>query len=1240
MLAAWQEADAETFRIALRHPSAPQVIEDMGEAVKAYIPSLMAPLITFMSDSDGKIRETAAQVIGVLARVAHEPFIAHESFPQFAELMDDENPKIRLNAMRAVRYMGKAGKVLASEVTKRLWDSDRSVVSRAISMLSEMGTEAREQVPVLVEALLDKRAFHLESIQKHELMKILVGFGEEAIAPHAPRLIQGLMNQDYFVIRPYHLQLFGHMGAATRDISLELHALLDHPKPVVRGSVAIALGFMGSVAQKSLSQLLTLMESSDQDVREAAAIAVVMIRFPEWAEQVKALNLKSGFPLGFYLAEQLKPSDVAPDLAALFQDADKWVRQYAFWAVQKMGENGRQYTPQLAVILSDPEASNWNRLVAAETLVNLGAQDYIPKLEAFFTARLNDPETSDSDRTRFAKILGKLGVATQLQATLLVDIWLSLEKLRGHKAVPDVLNKMGALAIHHAVSYIIDLLSNSNQDMMQKHLKAALLLSSLKSVSEQQLSQIVDLFNAPDKFIQSKAAVAVSAIGAAAEPYIDNIKALLHGVDEEVKEMAARTLVFIRFPELFQPYFGASTDDKIFAEEVYYIVEAMKAAVIRTGQPPTITERLGRERTGSWVIARVLGMRGHAARPYAQPLAAWLTDPDQATREATATSLEALGPLDIGGILSILNESYRDASRRPELRFLAHLLGGGQPHAETLITWLAQPLAQPSTSLSRPHRRAILDVFDTAWPLSETLPEVRQALRSQIAHVIQAGAWAPHDLERLNQHAHHVAGTPEEVAIRAVITAMQRTRWTLSTALLGLGHLTCWIALIVAYPKSPMIQALFFWNPWVRRFAGLGYVGLALTWVPYLRSRLFAPFRQVLLADAELEHFDRQAYFADSTVADGDGGMWPITEAISEIKGQLVLEGESGLGKTMFVRYVVQRTRRVVVYLPARKCAHGVVEAIQDKLEGPARDPAFLHTLIYIGALDVCIDGLNEVDAETRARISNFAERNFKGNILMATQPLGWRPPSTSTVYVMQPLSPEAIEAFLLTQTEALSPEVTLSGSAYVSACRHYVDRVLDRDQSQETRDAVLQVLSNPMDLTIVSQMISEGEMPDLFHLREQQYRQMALAYERVYLGQWFPLESFSEAVYQMRLTRETALPSEAFLKELEVMEGCKMVVSRQHQDDHGGVLRAWYFRHDKIMDYFIVQTFLGEGNERPVEHLGDSRFRGVYLLLALLMPVAAAAMLREQLIDYAADTKDHTVSDRFIRLLSSRKAA
>ncbi|WP_424100526.1 HEAT repeat domain-containing protein [Moorena producens] len=458
--------------------------------------------------------------------------------------------------------------------------------------------------------------------------------------------------------------------------------------------------------------------------------------------------------------------------------------------------------------------------------------------------------------------------------------------------------------------------------------------------------------------------------------------------------------------------------------------------------------------------------------------------------------------------------------------------------------------------------------------------------------------------------------------------------------IIWLTHMLFWFGLILLYPKSPQVQAIFFWNPWVRKFFGLGYVGIAITWIPFLRSKLFAPFQESLLSDADLENFDEQAYFPDLEVQrKGKNIIQPIQEAIPDLELPIVLEGESGLGKSMFLRNLVKSSKRIIVYLPAEKCANGVIEAIQAKLHGFAQDSGFLRDLIYSDAIDICIDGLNEVTPDTRAMITSFVESYFKGNIIIGTQSMEWQTPSCATTYVLQPLKPKQIEKFLLSRYKIMPPDAPISGIKYKQACEKYIDTVLHQYQSEEEQRAVRRMLSNPMDLTIVAQMIAHGQKPDLLNLQQQQYQHMAEEYEQLYLRQ-FPLEAFAETVYQMRLQDQVAIPADKWFEELICMERYKMVFCRLFVDHAGNNRKEWYFRHDKIQDFFIVQTFLGEGNDLPNKHISDPRFRGVYFLLATLLPWNAAWNLRETLIQYAANTKDHTVSDTFVQLLLSRQAA
>ncbi|MEL4896972.1 HEAT repeat domain-containing protein [Crocosphaera sp. Alani8] len=458
-----------------------------------------------------------------------------------------------------------------------------------------------------------------------------------------------------------------------------------------------------------------------------------------------------------------------------------------------------------------------------------------------------------------------------------------------------------------------------------------------------------------------------------------------------------------------------------------------------------------------------------------------------------------------------------------------------------------------------------------------------------------------------------------------------------------LVHGSLWLLLIFCYPKYPFVQAIFFWNPKVRKWVGLWYVDFALTWVPFFRSRLFAPFKDSLLADAHLDSFDPNAYFPNSHVKQKAGTIEskPIPEVISEIKGQLILEGESGLGKSMFLRDLAKKSQHTVVYLPAKKCDQGVLEAIKNKLQGHIKeDPNFLKNLIYSGAIDICIDGLNEVTPDTRANITNFVESYFKGHIIMATQPLEWTPPSTAQSYILQPLQEKQIEDFLCSRTTILPSNTPLQETEYKQVCRDYLTNTLAQQNSDEEKIAIRRMLSNPMELTVVAQMLAENKTPNLLKLQQEQYEMMAEDYDQLYPVKKFPLKDFSEAVYQMRLNDQYTIPAENWQKELQCMERYKMVISRQVTQENTTQIE-WYFRHDKIQDFFVVQTFLEPENEnRLLDHISDSRFRGVYFLLATMMPFDVAKKLREDLIQYAADTKDHTVSDTFIQLFRNRQLA
>ena len=464
------------------------------------------------------------------------------------------------------------------------------------------------------------------------------------------------------------------------------------------------------------------------------------------------------------------------------------------------------------------------------------------------------------------------------------------------------------------------------------------------------------------------------------------------------------------------------------------------------------------------------------------------------------------------------------------------------------------------------------------------------------------------------------------------LTLLVGRQWFGGFSRLGATHGLVWLALIFAYPRSPMVQTAFFWNPRIRGILGFPYVTGALKWVPFFRKILFVPFRDALRSDANLDLFKGQTYYPDLRVkAEGWSESQPITQVISQLKGQIVLQGESGSGKSMILRYLLSQSPRIAVYLPAQKCAQGVIAAIQAKLYGQAQDADFLRDLIYSGAIDIYIDGLNEATPDTRASIKDFVEKNFKGNIILATQPLEWSPPGQ--VYHLQPLDLSQIQAFLQRHAPAASATYAQDCAVYLAGVQ--ADLAAEAMPTEE-KAMLRQGLSNPMDLTVVAQLIASQKQPDLLRLREQQYLTMAADYQRIYLGQAFPLAAFSTMAYGLRLESQTQIPEADFGDELPCLERHKMVVRRQRAGSNGEGETQWFFRHEKVADFFIAQSFLQATDDRQTRHFDDSRFRGVYLLLGTLLPEPQKMALREQLIQYAVRHGDHVLSDAFIRLVGS----
>jgi HEAT repeat protein len=1001
----------------------------------------------------------------------------------------------------------------------------------------------------------------------------------------------------------------GNLGDAAKPYVKDIAALLKDEKidDYVRGSAAEALGNLGDAAKPYVKDIAALLKDEKVDSFVRSRVAEVLGNLGDaakpYAEDILALlkeekvysltRNRAAEALG-NLGDAAKP--YVEDILALLKDekVDSDIRSGAAIALGNLGHIAKPYLKDIVAILKDENVDSDVRASAAQALGNLGnvAKPYVKDILAF----LKDENINSRVRYSAAKGLANLGDTAK---PYIQDIFTLLK------------NKIFKAYIINDATEVLDNLGDAAKPYIQ---------DIVAIVKDEKVNSSV----------RSDVAKALVNLGDAAKPYVKDIAAILKDekVDSDVRGGAAVALG--NLGDAAKPY----------VKDIAALLKDQKVdSDVRGG------------------AAVALGNLGDAAKPYVKDILAFVKDEKvdsyvhgSDVRGDAAQALGKIEQLSLNQVLLVLNNFYYYYQREGDLdkwRFQTYFLAGGTKEVKTLLKWLAHyDSTKIPTKLTHKEAKKTLQLFAKIWQPSQDL-RLRKDLADKIVRVTKLVSWQPQDIVLLQTHYNNLKNAKYSQAdsIESVIIQLKGWRWFFNFRNIIFIHAAFWILLIFAYPKSPQIQAIFFWNPWIRKIFGMVYVGFLLTWVPFLRRKLFQPFKPSLLADAKLDNFDEKSYFSSSRIVKNRDSkqFLTITAAIPNIKGQTVLIGDSGLGKSMFLRHLAKTSQQTVVYLLASKCEKGVIAAIQAKLHGQAQDAGFLKNLIYSGAIDICIDGLNEVTADTRSQIKQFVESYFRGNIIMTTQPLEWEPPTTAKIFYLKPLQQQQIEEFLISRQLQNGEDVTVQGAAYEKACKKYLKQAFNNRQPQEELDAIERVLSNPMDLTLVAQMLSQGKQPDLFRLQEQQYNLMAAEYKQEW-GHSFPLKKFSSSVYDMRLSDGTTLDTEEYHQELLSLEDekYKMVISRQWQSKNGEPMKEWYFRHDKIMDFFLVQNFLGDSDEIQIrlnEHIGDPRFRGVYFLLANFLEANAAFQLRETLILYAANTNDHTVSDTFVKLLHSRVA-
>jgi hypothetical protein len=267
--------------------------------------------------------------------------------------------------------------------------------------------------------------------------------------------------------------------------------------------------------------------------------------------------------------------------------------------------------------------------------------------------------------------------------------------------------------------------------------------------------------------------------------------------------------------------------------------------------------RMTLERSDGWAYSEgtlLSFLRGASADPAPSPSGRADTNDDKGV--AFALAMRASG-IAAEAWLPFLELAHHPNAGEPA-RFVLRLLADDRQRPLLDLVGAPQSLAWDRAGRGAGAAGALAALFREAD--AQGLARLRQEAALRLSEAAQhADGWSAADLPDLRRTA-TLCRRPWRPALDARIATLERASlirraaaWVSGGVLL---HIALWLALVTAYPHLRVVQAVFFWNPWVRTIIGLGYAVPLLLLVPPLRRRLVAPFRDTLLADARLEGFD------------------------------------------------------------------------------------------------------------------------------------------------------------------------------------------------------------------------------------------------------------------------------------------------------------------------------------------------------------------------------------------------
>jgi len=604
--------------------------------------------------------------------------------------------------------------------------------------------------------------------------------------------------------------------------------------------------------------------------------------------------------------------------------------------------------------------------------------------------------------------------------------------------------------------------------------------------------------------------------------------------------------------------------------------------------------------------------------------------------------------ISVNNTFTLIDAGYKDTTHLGDYTVLAYVTSATADMRDLVLRLSSSPngYSYAHTDPCKDRGNTEISLLAKAFIETKGFPNLRRSIADSMvacANLMSALTVDPKALLAVAGRLRDADYAPQALALEKTVEVQRTVNEIMPLGKLIIAQVFLWVLFIFWYPRSPWVQTVFFWNKWVRRSLGFAYVGWLLTYVPFLRRRLLAPFAPSLLPDRVLAAFNPKTYYESMEVVEDaptrERKVVRAADALASFKGQVVLKAPSGAGKTMILLKLATTLTRPAVLLAATECTQGVLGAIQLRLQGQARDEWFLRSIIYAGGLDILIDGVNECSPIARAQIISFVTEHFRGNVLMTTQPIDWESPRTARIFELQELKSQQIEDFLISQW----PEVRLEHRVTEEEYRRRVSEYLRCASIGEAPASELSPLRNPMEAVIAADLLAQGVTPDPLRLIQQQFQRMSNRFLEE-KGRGFQKARFAERVYAWRISGNPDIDVSSFEADVAYLAKSRLMLQRTESETQASGIKEitrWVFRHEKIMFYFMLPALVGPARQnRREQHIPDERFLGIYELLAVELSDSDEEMLYIAINAYAADSNENELRNRYERARRRRRNA